>query len=520
VSSLAGRLARALALGVLGIVLVLHATAPSGPSVSPDSAVYLSVADALVDGRGFVQFDDQPMTRWAPLYPALVAGVARAATGGVTHRSARAVDAVGFGLVLALSAAWLERHVRRAWIRLPAALVIAIAPVLLQCAVFVWSEMTYLTLALVCLRAAEALLGDTPRRGTWLLVLGASAGLAAATRYAGLALVPVGIVAIALRAPRERRRGEIAAFLALALAPLALWVVRNALLTGHPLGEAWAARASLSRNAAVLVHIVSLWFFSNGASLVLRLLFVGAALSAWAIAVARLVRAGTLARESERAAFLPHALFVGSSVVVLLAWASVSGIETISDRYAAPLLPSVVLAAAWTVDRLLRERAGAGLAFALGLVFAVLAAHSAERTAWLIRLYRGPGEWGYRTQGWEASGTMRAAARLVPKGALVYSNAPDAIYARLGRPARLLPVRAPLVPEARGARELAHAHRAIAHAGGAWIVEFEAVQRSILVSADSLARGCTLDSVEQTDDGAILRVTCPPPLPPAVAPPR
>jgi hypothetical protein len=529
ISPAALALARRVALAALGAWIALYATAPLGPSTSPDSAIYLSVADNLAHGSHFTQFDDEPMTRWAPLYPALLAGVARATGGQDTAQAARAVNAIAWAVVLFLLAGWLDRRVKSWIVRAVAAFTLVVAPMLLQCVAFVWSETLYLALALSALRACEALIEGSaadarpgePSRGTWLVVLGVATGAAALTRYAGVALVPVALGALVLAAPRgeaaSARRAarlpralETALVIAIALLPLAAWLLRNAVLTGHALGEGWGAHSGFSRNAAILVHIVSLWWFSPSIVLPLRLAFVAAVVSALVIALSRLARVGALSTRDARAATAPHLLFLASSVALLLAWASVSGIETISDRYAAPLFPSAVLLVAWTIDRLVRERAGAGLVTALALAGLLVAVHSAERTATLVRLYRGPGEWGYRTRNWESSGAMAAVLRVVPPGALVYSNAPDAIYARVRRPARLLPVGPEVDGAARSARELEAARRAIANAdGGGYLVEFDTVQRSMLVSTETLASGGLVDTLTRASDGTILRIEVP-----------
>ena len=517
-SSAALALARRVVLAALGAWMALYSTAPLGPSMSPDSAIYLSVADNLVHDSGFTQFDDQPMTRWAPLYPALLAAVAKSRGGDDSAQAARAVNAFAWAVVLYLLLSWLDRHVRSWVVRGIAAFTLLTAPMVLQCVAFVWSETVYLALALVALRACEALIAGTDtRRTAWLVALGVATGAAILTRYAGIALVPVAVGALALAPPpaatgeraraRPSRAFAIALVLALALAPLALWLLRNALLTGHALGEGWGAHSGFSRNAAILVHIVSLWWFWPGIPLPLRLVWVGATVCAFALALFRLSYLGALTPRDARSAFAPHLMFLVSSVAVLLAWASVSGIETISDRYAAPLFPGVVLLTAWTIDRLVRLRAGAGLVVALSLAGVLVAFHSAERTAMLVRLYRGPGEWGYRTRAWEGSGTMAAILRVVPPGALVYSNAPDAIYARIRRPARLLPVDATVAGPERAERELAAAREAMRRTeGGTYLVEFDGVQRSMLVSTDALAAGGAVDTLTRASDGTVLKL--------------
>lgn len=123
---------------VLGSSLLLFATAHRGPALSPDSAVYLSVADALAQGRGFVQFDDAPYTRWPPLLPLLLAPAV--ALGIPPERAAQGLNLLAFAAILGLSASWLVRHVTSTVTRVLALLLLVTSATLLEAGVFVWSE--------------------------------------------------------------------------------------------------------------------------------------------------------------------------------------------------------------------------------------------------------------------------------------------------------------------------------------------------------------------------------------------
>src|SRR6185503_3566465 len=106
--------ARAVLWGAAAAGLARFATSFRGPALSPDSAVYLSVAESLARGNGFVQFDGTPYVRWAPLYPFLLSLPAR--LGLDIDQAARAIGAVCFGLFVFLNALWLGRRVHsRLW---------------------------------------------------------------------------------------------------------------------------------------------------------------------------------------------------------------------------------------------------------------------------------------------------------------------------------------------------------------------------------------------------------------------
>jgi hypothetical protein len=130
------------------------------------------------------------------------------------------------------------------------------------------------------------------------------------------------------------------------------------------------------------------------------------------------------------------------SAGILVGWSAYASIERLNERYTIPLVVPCVLVVAWAADRLRaqaarRARTRRGLAI-VATVAAATIALGAVRTARHLERYRGPGEWGYNTAAWDHSravGLLHAVAGL-PRDEVVFSNAPDAIYACLRRPAR------------------------------------------------------------------------------------
>lgn len=96
-----------------------------------------------------------------------------------------------------------------------------------------------------------------------------------------------------------------------------------------------------------------------------------------------------------------------------------------------PRRPSSVAIAAQGQDLF----AAVGVAALLGLALVGL---GSVRTARHSERYRGPGEWGCKTAQWDRSlveGLLHEVAGM-PPAEVGFSNAPDASYARLRRPAR------------------------------------------------------------------------------------
>jgi hypothetical protein len=178
------------ALAAVGFALVALATARHGPALFPDSALYLSSAESLREGRGYVLYDGRPYTIAPPLYPTLIASTQRLGIPPAT------INALAFAGTIFVSG-------RLLFLSLPprAALTgtgaIVLAPVLLGQAVAVLTEALF-----TCLAGATALSLQrflvSRRRGT-LLAAALLTALACLQRYIGVSLVLGGTLLLALR---------------------------------------------------------------------------------------------------------------------------------------------------------------------------------------------------------------------------------------------------------------------------------------------------------------------------------
>ncbi len=249
------------ALGLILLVLVpLWLRAPVQDVARFDQPFYLGIAhDIRAEGRftnGYF-FDPDPDgarpsgMRFSPLYPALLAAIARIDPGlragmdclAPSHgralgcpRAAPVMRGLQFAelaaiflLIWAIGARLGGRTI--AWLALAAALFTA--PLLLRSVNYLMTEMTTLlftTAATVC-----AVLAATARRRiAWSAAAGLCLALAALTRPAFLYLIPAAAIGVALTAPRARDLARaLATYLATATLTLAPWFLRNRITLGH-----------------------------------------------------------------------------------------------------------------------------------------------------------------------------------------------------------------------------------------------------------------------------------------------
>lgn len=456
-------------------ILVWIETARFGVGATPDSVAYLSTAESLLAGRGLRLFDGSPYADWPPLYPWLLATLARLGPGVLG--AARLLH-VGLAAAIVLAVAHLA--VRTGASRSGAALAAVAAvvvPPFLEIAPMAWSEPLFVAILLAfflaLLREREQ-----PSPATWaaLTTLAAAAIL---TRYLGVVLLPIGVLALA-------RRGILRAlaFAAVAAAPLAVWAARNVVTLGAPFGRRRPGGLPILESIARLDAVVADWILPVAGS--------GLAVG---LGIATLIGlASVAARRTPRAA--PLAAFALLYPTALVVVASRAPVDPLDARLLFPLaLPLVVLASV----------AGSALVRPVGVAIAAIAAFawivpSASAAAATVGARVAHGAGGYATASWkDAAVSERLAAIERGEPLPVYTNAPDALWAISGRQASFTPWRA---PKRSGGKPVPGRHWPT---GRFRVVWFDRVERSYLRPFDELGAIFAWKIEASFDGGRIAR---------------
>ena len=213
-----------------GLALALHGG--RGALLDWDSVNYISVADNLLAGEGFRQFNGLLYRDWPPLYPLLLA--APGLMGFDPYPWAGWLNALAFALTIFVVGQGLRQHLTSHWLLLGGCLAAALAYPLTRQAAFALTETIFILFTLL---AAERFL-NTERRSA-LLWAALFTALACLTRYLGLTLVVAIVLLLALQAgvPLRQRAQRIGLYAILSLAPISLWMLRNYLLFGGLTGR-------------------------------------------------------------------------------------------------------------------------------------------------------------------------------------------------------------------------------------------------------------------------------------------
>jgi hypothetical protein len=435
------------------VLLILFALAGGGAllcatrwglGLRSDSAVYVAAARNLLAGNGLSWLSGggeiRPMTLHAPLLSILLAGAA--AMGFDVLAVARGLNAACLGPEVMLVGLLGRRMTRSAAFGLLAALVMAGTGEMLRVHAWLMSEPLFIVLTLA---GILALLRYGEDRRRWWLGLGSIAfGLAALTRYGGMALPVAGALFLIVKPEIPWRRRAL--MLAVALTPPVAWMVRNLILTGQAGGrtfgvhlEVWPSLrdqalaivlnwyaplrlvdwiASRERLSAILVGLMCLILVVLGGMLLNRKV--------------RRVVAASPPLSGVMLVILCLLSYLG--VTFFAALFSTPGAD-VDERVLSPVYPllwlTLVGGLAW-----LWSRRQIALRVVVGLLIMLLVRNKLVYDYWTIRELSADGL-GYASRAWQSSGTIRQLESLNP--GVIYTNDIAAIYLLAGRPSYLVP---------------------------------------------------------------------------------
>jgi 4-amino-4-deoxy-L-arabinose transferase-like glycosyltransferase len=212
------------------------------------------------------------------------------------------------------------------------------------------------------------------RRPAWrpLLAAGLLCSVAAATRYmALLTLVPVFAVAVAMTRTRwQRRLTDLGLFGVIAITPVAAWITRNIVLTGHMtgiprtggrefmqqfglLGNVWGLLKTVAIDAFGFGAIGIRWVVYGEQPLPFPLAVLGGSVAMLAMLavvawrgreeIRRHLKDEVMAHDLSRGALVVTVTHAILYLVVLLAVWTLSNNDPIETRYASPLYPALML---------------------------------------------------------------------------------------------------------------------------------------------------------------------------------
>lgn len=245
----------------LGPGIIWLATSVYGPGVSGDSLRYLSVAQNICNGLGWVDYSMQPLLAWPPLYPLILAG--GSCNLGDVFVFGSWLNIFLFGVNIFLSAK-LAEFILTDFAPAPflVSLIILSSPSLIRLHTSIAADPLFLFFVLVfLLLSGKFLVLGKKRFLVSMLIVAAFAGI---LKYPGLAMALVGGI-VTYRFFRQEKNNFYAisigmGFSGLAILPLTIWVIfHNYLQYGSLFGA--RGNGSAFDNLYITLEKILYWFF-------------------------------------------------------------------------------------------------------------------------------------------------------------------------------------------------------------------------------------------------------------------
>ena len=220
-----------------GFILIQIFSKHSGIGVSPDSVTYLSAARHLVQGKGFISFDNFPVVDFPFGYPFFLTIISWI-TGLDPLQFAPVLNGVLLGILLYLSGSMMNGFQHpSAWYKRIVLTCILFSPAIQELYSMLWSETVSLLLILSFIVCFAYYLRKMTTR--WLLISAMVCALACLMRYAAVFMIPTGLWLILLNRDepvlKKWKHGLIFSMLSISL--FLVNILRNARLTGLAMGQ-------------------------------------------------------------------------------------------------------------------------------------------------------------------------------------------------------------------------------------------------------------------------------------------
>ncbi len=348
------------ALALLGAALILARQVNYGVRIGADSIHYISVARHLLEGEGFGQLTNkEPYLYWPPLYPILLAAASLFVFD--PYAVAGPLNAAIFGLTIFVAGYYLRQRIHSRFLILWACLAILLSIPLPSVAYIAMSEAPFILFVILSLLHTDYFLHQGKHSSLlWAAVFTA---LACLTRYIGLTL-PMTIVPLLLFQRNHRARAQdevhrnIYTYTLISVFPVALWILRNFLISESPTGYRYSTNMTLPNLLDFMLNTLSRWVFLDlplGEFHRFAVALIGCALLVLAIAIGGILRAQQ--KVGTRTDWRPFSIFGSFSLVYLIAiigsTATITG-DPPNNRYLSPVYIPLLFTAVWVMDRFLR----------------------------------------------------------------------------------------------------------------------------------------------------------------------
>lgn len=320
----------------------------TGAIYTHDSQSYEYAATTLLESGELRYFGyDTPIVQWPPFYIAIVALLGLfdipLAQGAVW------INAVCFAYLLYAMAVYLFDSLNVKWLAVPALILVCASVPMVLISGYAWTEMLFIFLSMLSM----ILMLQYVKKGKigWLIASSILSGLGWMTRYVGVVMIAVlSLILLLSVKPLIRKLRMAFLYLLVSCAPMAVWVLRNFLISGTFTGGRSPGYFTLADNLWL-----SFLVFRNWSSFLTPLFaYIASILFVILVCIPFFLEKKKKQTEPNGQWDLPAvSLFVLFYAAALLASATGAAMDPINDRLWAPVFPFWVLTLVFLIDRLI-----------------------------------------------------------------------------------------------------------------------------------------------------------------------
>lgn len=332
----------------IGAFLLVMACAPrTGAIYTHDSQSYEYAAATLLETGEMKYFGyDTPIVQWPPFYIAVVA-VLRFFDIPLVQ-GAIWINAICFAYLLYTLAVFLFDSLSVKWLAIPALIMTGVSVPLVLVSGYAWTEMLFIflsVLSMVCM--LQFIKRD---KLGWLIASSVATCLCWLTRYIGIVMVGVLALVLFLKAnPLVRKIRLTFIYLLISCTPMALWVLRNYLISGTFTGGRSPGYFTLQDNIYLSLQVFSKW----SSYMTPLFAYFAVILLIAIIAISFLLEKNKRSAENSSANLVAVFLYTVLYAAALLASATSAAMDPINDRLWAPVFPFWVLLLVFLMDGLI-----------------------------------------------------------------------------------------------------------------------------------------------------------------------
>jgi hypothetical protein len=335
---------------VAAFIIVLLCMPATGAIYTHDTLSYEYAASTLLDSGRLLYFGyDTPIIQWPPFYIIILSILEL--TGVTIAQGIGWLNAVLFAYLVYASSLYLFETLKVKLLAIPALILLVMSVPLIHISGYGWSEMLFIFLSVLSM--VLMLMYIKKKSISWLISCAIISGLCWLTRYIGIVIIAsLCITLFIFEKPAIEKFKRTFSYGVFSCFPMALWVIRNLVISGTLTGGRQPGTYTISDNIELTLSVLNEWF----SFLTPVFTYIALAFLLFLVVLAIPLKRTKRKKTSDLAPnLLTNFLIIATYSAALLISATNTAMDPINTRLWSPVYPFLVFTVIFAWDLLLRN---------------------------------------------------------------------------------------------------------------------------------------------------------------------